>query len=108
MKNVLMILMIISWVFLSTQSALAKSPESIMHNDPTISTELINAKYTNESARSSSLSTDSQRPNDKDAETKSSPLFPYLFYALSILGLLAVLSFDTTRSARSKRKSSSQ
>ena len=108
MKNVLMILMIISWVFLSTQSALAESPESTMRSDPAISTELINAQYERESTKSSSSSSNSQSQNDKDAETKSSTLFLYLFYVLSIFGLLAVLSFDTTTSARSKRKSSSQ
>lgn len=108
MKNVLMILMIIFWVFLSTQSALAKNPESFMRNDPTISTELINAKYERENANSSSPTSELKRANDKDAETKSSSLFLYLFYALFIVGLLAVLSFDTTGSARSKRKPSSQ
>ncbi len=108
MKNVLMILVIISWVFLSTQSALAKSPESTIRNDVTVSTEFVIAKYERESVNSSSRASDSKSANDKDAETKNSSLFPYLFYALSIIGLLAVLSFDTTVSARSKRKSSSQ
>lgn len=108
MKNVLMISMIISWVFLSTQSALAESPEITMRNDPTISTELINARYEKEVGKASLPKSDSQSANEQDAEAARAPLFPYFFYALSILGLLAVLSFDTTGSARSKRRSSSQ
>jgi hypothetical protein len=108
MKNVLMILMIIPWAFLSTQSALAKSPERFTRNAPTISAGLTNTKYESDSAKSSSASADSQSANDKEAKAGNSSLFPYLFYALSIIGLLAVLSFDTSGNARSKRKSHSE
>jgi hypothetical protein len=46
--------------------------------------------------------TDNQALNNIETETVS--IFPYVFHVLLIIGLFAVLSFDTSITAKSKRK----
>ena len=102
MKNALMIVILNILLFtavsiLSIQNAGAEAP---LQN-------LSISNYDINEGSSSTANTDSQADVGTETDATTSALFPYFFYALFILGLLAVLSFDTSGNARSKRKQES-
>jgi hypothetical protein len=102
MKTVLLICILVLLVSLNIQIASAKNVDSNLTQNNNASPLLLRSQFEAE-GDSSSMSREASNESRVDSDF-SYTFFPYLFYALSIIGLLAVLSFDTSGSARSKRK----
>lgn len=120
MKNVLVIFILVLLVLLCTPTALARDTQtseaqsrdgqSLALQQSNVMIPLGDLQY--DMSERNSLSVASEMSRDKGASayesatTESIPtsMFPYFFYVFVIIGLLAVLSFDTSGTARAKRK----
>jgi hypothetical protein len=104
MKNVLLIFIFVFLLNLSPKTAFAGNMQSDSPRQYGAVPVSALANYNMEDSTSSSKANEGTN-NRSDSESFGSALFPYFFYALSIIGLLIVLSVDTSGNARSKRKS---
>lgn len=96
MKNTLMIVIFNIVLIFGASNAQAE----------TIASSLFSANYNMDEQSNSGTTPETKKDISAESDSAVSSVFPYFLYGLFIVGLLAVLSIDTSGNARAKRKRS--